>query len=306
MTQREPALSRRDFLAATGASAMAAPAAGAPRYAKIYAPAGSPVPVRTAAAELAAATGAAVLDRPHQGPLGPGEIAFALGDDVKRYPGAAALLPRGPLPREWEVVARDGGGLLIAGSSPRGVCRAALGWIENPARETDRLSVYRFEERFTMWDNPLNQMYRFSAGFDRRRHIREYARLGHTGVEINRYPSDGGYFVRHRKFPADSYTWYLSYAPALDAFVESSLTRGLYPREELAANLADLREAAETARSYGLAPGFVCYEPRCVPEEIFDRYPQLRGSRTDHPAAASSRAIPSISPTRACSNTMPN
>ncbi len=223
------------------------------------------------------------MDEGHKGPIGPGEIVLAVGKDVRAYPKAAAMLPGAPLPGEWDLVKSDGLGLVIAGSTPRNVCRAALGWIENPDRETDRLSIYQFEERFSMWDNPLNQMYRFSQGFDRRSHIREYARMGHTGVEINRYSDPGGYFVRHRRFRHDSYTWYISYAPALDAFVESSLTKGLYPREELAANLADLREAAEIARSYGLLPGFVCYEPRCLPEEIFDRYPELRGSRTDHP-----------------------
>jgi hypothetical protein len=277
-------LSRRDFLAVSAACATAIPAANAAsRYDKIYLPPDSPAPLRTAAAEIAAQTGSSILQQAHEGALRPGEIVLALAARVRAYPQAAAMLPGGSLPKEWELVKADGGGLLIAGSTPRNVCRAALGWIENPERETDRLSVYHFDERFTMWDNPLNQMYRFSKGFDRRRHIREYARLGHTGLEINRYSYPGGYFVRHRRFPHDSYVWYLSYAPALDAFVESSLTEGLYPREELAANLADLREAAEIARSYGLLPGFVCYEPRCVPEQIFDRYPQLRGSRTDHP-----------------------
>ena len=32
-----------------------------------------------------------------------------------------------------------------------------------------------------------------------------------------------------------------------------------------------------------MAPGFVCYEPRSVNDIIFKKYPQLRGSRTDHP-----------------------
>jgi hypothetical protein len=37
------------------------------------------------------------------------------------------------------------------------------------------------------------------------------------------------------------------------------------------------------ARRFGLKPGFVCYEPRGVAEEVFDRHPELRGSRIDHP-----------------------
>jgi hypothetical protein len=281
------AITRREFLDSSAAAALAATAAGGLRaatpYHRIWLPPDAGAPLQTAAAELAAKTGSAVLRQQHTGEIRQGEIVVAGADGIGSYPRAAAMLRDVPAGKEWELVTNEGAGLLISGSTPRNICHAALCWVENPDGETGKLSVYCFAERFTMWDNPLNQMYAFSKGFDRRRHIREIARMGHTGVEINRYAYPGGYFVRHRKFRDDSYTWYLSYAPALDAFVESSLTEGLYPREELVANLADLREAAAIARSYGLKPGFVCYEPRCVPEKIFDRYPELRGSRTDHP-----------------------
>jgi len=292
MKQTPRDLSRRQFLGGSAGSmtalaaasmATASTGAGQAKYERIYLPPESELPLKTAAAELAEHTGASVVGRAHKGAVGAGDIILVTGAAVGEYKEAASLLPDASAHREWELVKSAAGGLLIAGSTPRNVCRAALGWIENPERETDRLSVYRFEERFTMWDNALNQWYRFSKGFDRRRHIREIARLGHTGIEINRYATTGGYWVRHRKFPDDSYTWYISYAPALDAFVESSLTRGIYPAEELEANLSDLREAVALARAYGLKPGFVCYEPRCVSEKIFDRYPGLRGSRVDHP-----------------------
>ena len=284
-------LSRRNFIrrSAGAFSAMAAlPASVSSGFAeppqkfkKIYLPPDAPLPVKTAAAELAAGTGAMVVEQKHKGKVHSGEIILAVGDGVSAYKEAAALLPDPSAHREWELVTRASGGLLIAGTTPRNVCRAALGWMENPARETDRLSVYRFTERVTMWDNALNQMYRFSEGFDRRRHIREIARLGHTGIEINRYADPGGWFVRNRKFEHDSYVWYMSYAPALDAFVESSLTKGLYPKEDLSANLADMVAGVEIAREYGLMPSFMCYEPRAVNEKIFDRYPGLRGSRVE-------------------------
>jgi hypothetical protein len=266
-------LSRRAFLG----SALAA--AKLPRFSSILLPPNPAAPLATAARELSAATGARIASHETSGPLNTATIMLAAGADAARWIPTADL----PREREWEMVRKANGGLLIAGSSPRNVCCAALRWLADPEGETGRLSGYRFDERFTMWDNSMNQMYRFSRGFDRQRHIREIARLGHTGIEINRYADPGGYHVRHRKFPQDSYAWYMSYAPALDAFVESTLTRGIYRPEELAANLADLKEAALIARSYGLKPGFVCYEPRGVAEEIFDRHPELRGSRIDHP-----------------------
>lgn len=245
-------------------------------------PPGSPLPVKTAAAELARHADAAVAEQPHSGAIAAGDIVLVVGRDIERYREAAAKLAGTAAGREWELVLALDEGLLIAGREPRNVCRAALGWIAHPEWETNRLSTYDLTERFTMWDNSMNQCYRFSKGFDRRSHFREIARLGFNGVEINRY-ADAGYHVRHRKFPGDSYAWYMSYAPALDAFVESSLTKGLYDAGELEANLDDLRAGAQLAREFGLEPGFVCYEPRGVNEAIFDKYPELRGSRIDHP-----------------------
>ena len=251
---------------------------------RIYLAPDAALPMRTAARELAAATGAEVLRQPLPGQLREGEIALAVGKEATAFPKIGALLPGAHEQLEWELVRRfDSKGLLISGSSPRNVYRAAWRWLVDPGLERAPCTVFDFSQRWTMWDGSMNQMFRFAEGFDREKHIREIARTGHTGIEINRYATPGGYFVDHRKFPEDPYPWYLSYAPALDAFVESPLTEGTYPREELQANLTDLLSAAELARRYGLEPGFVCYEPRCVPESTFDRYPELRGSRTDHP-----------------------
>ena len=241
------------------------------------------LPVLTAAQEISDRKSLNLVRRALDGEIREGEITLATVSELNRHQSFLQTLPAGLEGEEWESVKLEGGGVLIAGSSPRNVCRAALAWLESPAREMNRLSVFQFSERFTMWDNGLNQLYRFSRGFDRRQHLRQIALLGHTGVEINRYADPGGYHVRHRKFPHDSYAWYLSYAPALDAYVESSLTQGIYPQDELLANLRDLREASDIAASYGLKPGFVCYEPRCVSDKVFERHPQLRGSRTDHP-----------------------
>jgi len=249
----------------------------------IYISAGSELPVKTAAEEISVKTGAKIVYQSHQGRIKLGEIVLAVRDEVNRYKEASELISEANMSVEWELVKQIDEGLLFSGSTSRNVCHAVLAWIDDPLGETDRLSVFRFGERFTMWDNSLNQWFRFSKGFDRPGHVRDIARLGFTGMEINRYADPGGYHVLHRKFPYDSYAWYMSYAPALDAFVESSLTKGIYPQDELKENLDDLKSAAKLAKRYGLKPGFVCYEPRGVAEEVFDRYPELRGSRIDHP-----------------------
>lgn len=292
-------LSRRDFLStgtaaiaavATTSNAVPAAAATAPgqtvysRFRRILVVPKSDIAIQTAGAELARAAGAQVEDWDRTQRIKKGDIVLALDRDANVFPDARSRLASVAGKQEWELVIPVGQALVIAGSTPRNVCKAALAWIANPEGEANRLSTYIFTERFTMWDNEMNQMHRFAKGFDRRAHMREIARLGHTGVEINRYADSGGYFVNHRKYIHDSYAWYLSYAPSLDAYVESSLTRGTYLPEELRRNLADLREAAAMAREYGMKPGFVCYEPRCVADHFFDKHPELRGSRTDHPA----------------------
>ncbi len=284
-------LSRRSFIRKSAISATAIQTAlitgsygfGLADKKKIFLPPGSDLAVTTAAEALSESIGATIVKQAHSGNIQKGDIILVIGEEVKKYSEASNLLPDLTLHREWELVKKAGDGMLFSGSTARNLCRVVLGWIENPTGETDRFSSFRFEERYTMWDNSLNQWYRFSLGFDRQRHVRDIARLGFTGMEINRYADPEGYHVIHRKFPQDSYGWYMSYAPALDAFVESSYTKGIYPQDELKANMADLREAAKLARQYGIKPGFVCYEPRGVAEEVFDRHPELRGTRIDHP-----------------------
>ena len=194
----------------------------------------SALPLQTAARELAIATGAKISRVGSvDGKLVKDAIVLADGSKAAGFAPAAALLKGSELEgREWELVAGGKTGLVISGSSPRNVCRAALGWIENPEESTGKLHTYRFTERFTMWDNSLNQWYRGSRGFNVKQHIRQLALRGFTAVELNRYADPEGWFVRNRKFPGDSYPWYLSYAPALDQFVESRLTAGLYPKKE--------------------------------------------------------------------------
>ncbi len=126
----------------------------------------------------------------------------------------------------------------------------------------------------------LTQYARLILGFQRERYIREYARLGFTHIEVNALatarPKEKG--VKGEFYP-DFYT----YCPALDQFVSSRLNHGIYPQEYLNSNLNLLKENARLAVKYGLAPGLLCFEPRSVPETLFQRYPTLRGARVDHP-----------------------
>jgi len=126
----------------------------------------------------------------------------------------------------------------------------------------------------------LTQYARLIRDFKREEYVREYARLGFTHIEVNGLAAD---FPAENGIPGEFYPGFYTYCPALDQFVTSRLNQGLYPAEYLQANLDRLKENASIALKYGLMPGILCFEPRSVPETLFDKYPTLRGPRVDHP-----------------------
>lgn len=126
----------------------------------------------------------------------------------------------------------------------------------------------------------LTQYARTVRRFDRESYVREYARLGFSHIEVNALATP---FPYEQGVPGEFYPDFYTYCPALDQFVESRLNQGLYPKEYLKANLSLLKENARLALKYGLVPGLLCFEPRSVPETLFQKYPTLRGARVDHP-----------------------
>jgi hypothetical protein len=197
-------------------------------------------------------------------------------------PLISAALPDG---EGWVAFGRDGGSLSwLVSSSPQylyaGFCRleedcggmafADLPWIVR----------FSFRGEKSTFDLFLTQYARGIAGLDRGSYIREYARLGFTHIEVNGLATP---LPREEGVEGEFYPDFYTYCPALDQFVSSRLNQGLYPREYLASNLAILKDNARLAVKYGLVPGLLCFEPRSVPEALFEKYPTLRGARVDHP-----------------------
>jgi hypothetical protein len=143
-------------------------------------------------------------------------------------------------------------------------------WNFNPA----------FKEEKSTFDLFLTQYARLIRDFDRKGYVREYARLGFTQIEVNALATP---FPYEQGVPGEFYPDFYTYCPALDQFVSSRLNQGIYPDDYLRANLDILKENAALAVEYGLKPGLLVFEPRSVPEEIFKKYPTLRGARVDHP-----------------------
>jgi len=251
---------------------------------RILVAADAPPPFATAAEHAARALGIDVATGPD---LDPSAISIGPPEFVAALPAVAEAIADAPTDRTWELIARtEAGGWAVTGSTPLAAARATLqlvDWLQRgqaPERpvtmHTRRLRSLAME--FDDWSAGFTRM---ADGFDMARHVADAVRIGVETLEVNLLADVVPVQVHERRVEADMYQWWSIYAPALDMFVESDLNRGAYARDLLDRNLARLRETAAFARSWGLTPTFVAFEPRAWPERLFDRYPELRGARVD-------------------------
>ena len=185
----------------------------------------------------------------------------------------------------WIRLGADGSGELS--SNVGSFLFAGAAWAErgfeglDPAGlETGLLIESPFELNRPLFDASLNQYWRDGRGFDREGHVRRLAECGFTHLEVNGLACP---MAMEETTATEFYPQFYTYAPGLNHFVDTDLTRGLWPPHYLEANLNRVRKLAALARKYGLKPGLVCFEPRSLPEKFFTRYPTLRGARVDHP-----------------------
>ena len=188
-------------------------------------------------------------------------------------------------PRVSFRIREDGSGWIIASRSNLlfgFVCFLLdeLSGQEIPYFHDGKTFIPAFNWQRVSYDFFLTQEGRIQRNLNRETYIRELARLGFTHIEVNGLafpmaPETGP--------KGEIYPMFYTYCPALDQFVSSKLNHGLYPEDYLSANLHALKQNAELAVRYGLTPGLLCFEPRSVPEQFFEKYPMLRGARVDHP-----------------------
>jgi len=179
----------------------------------------------------------------------------------------------------------DGSGSIISSHSHYlyAFCNNMLeNWREREISEFAGGSIIEpsFSWHRTAYDYFLTQEGRICRGFNRDNYVREMASNGFTHLEVNGLGFPMGL---EKGVKGEAYPMFYTYCPALDQFVYSELNKGLYPYYYLEANLRFLKENARLALKYGLVPGLLCFEPRSVPEEFFQKYPMLRGARIDHP-----------------------
>ncbi len=248
----------------------------APRIARVCHPKACAPVEKTTALELARLTGAAVeeADSPQ-----PGAVCVSLASRNWMTPDCA------PADRAqswmWLRVDGDGAGEIVS-SEPAHLFAAARLLAEADPADLAKGVLLKptFAFNRVLWDATLTQYWRTMRGVDVDHYARTLAENGFTHFEVNGLQAA---MAMEDTTPTEYYAQFYNYCAGFNHFVETPLTKGLWPSQYLDANLQHLRRLAAAGRKYGLKPGVVMFEPRTLPERFFARYPTLRGARVDHP-----------------------
>lgn len=238
----------------------------------------SPAPVeRTAAEELVRLTGAIATSAARPGRGVTVSLAHRKWAAPKKIPAEGAWM--------WLQLSADGTGAITANEPA--LLYAAARLLAHGLADTTREKLERgllikatFGWHRPHWDGCLTQYWRSARGFDAEHYVATLAESGFTHVEVNGLQA-------HMPFEdtvqSEYYPQFYTYNPGFNHFVDTPLTKGLWPAHYLEANLNNLKRLADLGRRYGLRPGVCMFEPRSLPERFFQRYPTLRGARVDHP-----------------------
>ena len=231
----------------------------------------------TAARELARLTGAR-LDAASTGGV---TVALASRGLPARLPAAAQTQGAWM----WLRIAEDGTGEISAshGSFLYAAVRLLAAGTADTTREKLAAGLWlpaTFGWHRPHWDATYAQYWRSARNFEPERYVAALAEAGFTHCEVNGLQAHMPYedLVPHEYYPQ-----FYTYAPGFNHFVDTPLTKGIWPALYLDANLNHLVKLAALGRKYGLKPGVCMFEPRTMPDRFFVKYPTLRGARVDHP-----------------------
>lgn len=238
------------------------------------------VPVeQTVADELALITGATAKRsaRPGEG------INVALA--ARQWVPAAQKAAQETTNWMWLRITENGAGEIIAseGSGLFAAVRLLAHGLTGATREklaAGLLIERTFSLNKPIWDGSFAQYWRFNRKFCPEQYAETLAQSGFTHIEVNSLQAT---FPYEDSVPGEYYSQFYTYCPGFNHFIDTPLTRGIWPAQYLDANLERLQNLAAIGRKFGLKPGVCLYEPRSLPERFFQRYPTLRGARIDHP-----------------------
>ncbi|WP_438482556.1 hypothetical protein [Oleiharenicola lentus] len=238
------------------------------------------VPVeKNAALELAKLTGAAAITGQRAGK----GLNVALAS--RGWAPAAQKTAGGAKNWIWLRVDEKGAGEVIAseGSGLFAAARLLAHGVSGATREklAQGLLIKRsFSMNRPIWDGSFAQYWKSNRNFSPEHYAATLAEAGFTHIEVNSLQAA---FPYEDSVPGEFYSQFYTYCPGFNHFIDTPLTRGIWPAQYLDANLERLKNLAALGRNYGLKPSVCLYEPRSLPERFFQRYPTLRGARIDHP-----------------------
>ncbi|MBW7894609.1 MAG: hypothetical protein H3C27_05795 [Opitutaceae bacterium] len=234
---------------------------------------------QTAADELARLTGATAKAATRPGP----GVNVALA--ARKWAPAAAKAAGGNTGWMWLRIDENGAGEIIAdeGSALFAAVRLLAHGLTGATREklaAGLLLRRSFALNRPIWDASFAQYWKSNRKFSPEHYAATLAEAGFTHIEVNSLHT---HFPYEDSVPGEYYSQFYTYCPGFNHFIDTPLTRGIWPAQYLDANLERLQNLAALGRKYGLKPGVCLYEPRSMPERFFQRYPVLRGARIDHP-----------------------
>jgi hypothetical protein len=234
---------------------------------------------KTAADELARCSGVAAVTagRPGKGV----NVALASRNWAPAAQKAAGAAPHWIWLRldetgAGEIIASEGAGLFAA---VRLLAHGLTG-ATSEKLATGILLRRSFAMNRPIWDGSFAQYWKSNRKFSPEHYAATLAESGFTHVEVNSLQAA---FPYEDSVPGEYYSQFYTYCPGFNHFVDTPLTRGVWPAQYIDANLERLQNLAALGRKFGLKPSVCLYEPRSMPERFFQRYPTLRGARIDHP-----------------------
>jgi hypothetical protein len=233
----------------------------------------------TATSELAKLTGASVS------PAASKEPGVSLSLASRGLPSRLPAKAKGEAAWMWLRIGDDGSGEICAthGSFLFSAVRLLANAPGDFTREKLASGIWlpaTFGWHRPHWDACYAQYWRSARKFDPERYVESLAEAGFTHCEVNGLQAHMPY---EDLVPAEYYPQFYTYSPGFNHFVDTPLTRGMWPALYLDANLNHLIKLADLGRRYGLKPGVCMFEPRTMPERFFTKHPTLRGARVDHP-----------------------
>lgn len=198
---------------------------------------------------------------------------------VKEYlpssSGSFRLEVDGQLPAGTFAISRGGDGLVFSGDCPRTVLAGTLYYIHHEKLghkpELPLVRTSPFAHRLVMEDFPFMCYWPTGYDFSLETYAENLVALGFTAMECNRFSRKQPMETFHRNYEFTN--------PSPASFVWTPWHEGVWDKELIEANAAELRAVVDVVVKYGLTPTLTTFLPRPYSSAFFERHPSLKGEK---------------------------